>query len=320
VKGCPIVMTTFQLTAEPTPEAPSSGRFPHNIDIEEIRTAIQGRDDFREVRGPDFASFIYFLGMAKDIFPDPTTAPDAKTAHHWQLRRECRGIIFSLATGKVLSRRFHKFFNVNETEEVEAAKINLDRPFIILEKLDGSMVCPFYTEGKLRFATKNGVTDTSRVAESYISRSGIPYYDYSALWIGRGYSPIYEWCSRESRVVLDYPMDSLTLIAVRHVRTGDYVPFFEMQNHAKHYDIPVVTCRTAEEMGLGSITQFEQFQKAIREKNIGVEGFVIRFENGEMYKIKTAWYCELNKTLDLISRSRSLHGSEMNVWKVILEV
>lgn len=38
-----------------------------------------------------------------------------------------------------------------------------------------------------------------------------------------------------------------------------------------------------------------------------------------MYKIKTAWYCELNKTLDLISRSRSLHGSEMNVWKVILE-
>lgn len=40
---------------------------------------------------------------------------------------------------------------VNETEEVEASKINLNRPFIILEKLDGSMVCPFYTEGKLRY-------------------------------------------------------------------------------------------------------------------------------------------------------------------------
>jgi hypothetical protein len=48
-------------------------------------------------------------------------------------------------------------------------------------------------------------------------------------------------------------------------------------------------------------------------------GFVIRFENGEMYKIKTAWYCDLNKTLDLVSRSRSQHGSEMDVWKVILE-
>jgi hypothetical protein len=98
---------------------------------------------------------------------------------------------------------------------------------------------------------------------------------------------------------------------------------------------------------VGSITEFEQFQKTIREKNIGLEGnvrasvvrvrmralvhathcadvvaspgFVIRFENGEMYKIKTAWYCDLNKTLDLISRSRSQHGSEMDVWKVILE-
>lgn len=30
-------------------------------------------------------------------------------------------------------------------------------------------------------------------------------------------------------------------------------------------------------------------------------------------------YCDLNKTLDLISRSRSIHGSEMDVWKVILE-
>ncbi len=38
-----------------------------------------------------------------------------------------------------------------------------------------------------------------------------------------------------------------------------------------------------------------------------------------MYKIKTAWYCDLNKTLDLVSRSRSQHGSEMDVWKVILE-
>jgi hypothetical protein len=124
-----------------------------------------------------------------------------------------------------------------------------------------------------------------------------------------------------------------------------------------HY-FPIATPlspRTAEEVGVGSITEFEQFQKTIREKNIGLEGnittqssdhnlskavltfgliscfipiinnildasgFVIRFENGEMYKIKTAWYCDLNKTLDLVSRSRSQHGSEMDVWKVILE-
>jgi hypothetical protein len=78
-------------------------------------------------------------------------------------------------------------YTVNETEEVEAGKINLNRPFIILEKLDGSMVCPFYTEGKLRFATKNGVTDTSKLVESHVARSNIPYLEYSARWVDKGY-------------------------------------------------------------------------------------------------------------------------------------
>lgn len=77
----------------------------------------------------------------------------------------------------------------------------------------------------IRFATKNGVTDTTRIVEDYISKSNISYNEYSAAWIERGYcqssaayapthielcmfyrySPIYEWCSQKSRVVLDYP-------------------------------------------------------------------------------------------------------------------
>ncbi len=39
---------------------------------------------------------------------------------------------------------------VNETEETEAKKIDLRQPFVILEKLDGSMVCPFHIKGELR--------------------------------------------------------------------------------------------------------------------------------------------------------------------------
>jgi hypothetical protein len=49
------------------------------------------------------------------------------------------------------------------------------------------MVCPFYTEGKLRFATKNGVTDTSKLVESHVARSAIPYLEYSARWVDKGY-------------------------------------------------------------------------------------------------------------------------------------
>ncbi|KAL6062134.1 DNA repair exonuclease SbcCD D subunit [Balamuthia mandrillaris] len=38
-------------------------------------------------------------------------------------RRECRGLLVSARTGKVLARRFHKFFNVDEREETMAENV-----------------------------------------------------------------------------------------------------------------------------------------------------------------------------------------------------
>lgn len=84
--------------------------FVNDIKIEDVREAIAGRDDFREVHYSDHSVFVYFLGMAKDIFPDPNTASDARTKLLWKLRRECRGLVFD-KEGHVLARRFHKFFN-----------------------------------------------------------------------------------------------------------------------------------------------------------------------------------------------------------------
>jgi hypothetical protein len=37
--------------------------------------------------------------------------------------------------------RYHKFFNINESREANVANIDFSRPHVILEKLDGSMVC-----------------------------------------------------------------------------------------------------------------------------------------------------------------------------------
>lgn len=102
--------------------------FVHDIRLEDVREAIKGRTDFRECQYEDHIIFVYFLGMgtkqfnpedftdlssAKDIFPDPETAPDERTRLLWRLRRECRGNVFSRETGKLICRRFHKFFNGN---------------------------------------------------------------------------------------------------------------------------------------------------------------------------------------------------------------
>jgi hypothetical protein len=84
--------------------------FLFDLSLEDMRESIKGRSDFREVFFQDYSVFVYFLGMAEDIFPDPKKAPDSRTAYLWKLRRECRGTVFSTLTGKVISRRFHKFF------------------------------------------------------------------------------------------------------------------------------------------------------------------------------------------------------------------
>lgn len=78
--------------------------------------------------------------MAADIFPDPETAPDQQTRRLWAIRRELRGLIFSAADGTVISRRFHKFFNIGELPETQPEKVDMSIPFVVLEKLDGSMI------------------------------------------------------------------------------------------------------------------------------------------------------------------------------------
>lgn len=78
--------------------------------------------------------------MAQDIFPDPETASNEAEKRLWAIRRELRGLIFSAKDGTVISRRFHKFFNVGELPETQPEKIDMKVPFVVLEKLDGSMI------------------------------------------------------------------------------------------------------------------------------------------------------------------------------------
>ena len=64
-----------------------------DIKLEDVRRAIKGRNEFREVITKDHSVFTYFLGQSEDdeMFPDPSKAPNEDTALLWRLRRECRG-------------------------------------------------------------------------------------------------------------------------------------------------------------------------------------------------------------------------------------
>lgn len=291
--------------------------FPVNITLEEAREAVAGRIDFRETQAYDYVSFIYFLGMAPDLFPDPNTATDEKTKRMWAIRRECRGIIFH-KDGQVLSRRFQKFFNIGELPETSPDVITIRQPFVLLEKLDGSMIAPFFVEEKLRYCTKSGFTDSSHIVEKFVSEHpDIPYDKFCTEAIAHGFTPIFEWCSPSGRIVLEYKEESLHLLALRHNLTGRYIPFGQMESLATSRGVPVVKRWLLRDFNFGdekdiSGDALKDMMKRIQAQE-GVEGFVMQQDNGIMYKIKTLWYFKIHRSTQFVK-----YYGEKHVWEAIL--
>eukprot|EP01128_Nolandella_sp_AFSM9_P000304 TRINITY_DN10471_c0_g1_i1.p1 TRINITY_DN10471_c0_g1~~TRINITY_DN10471_c0_g1_i1.p1 ORF type:complete len:503 (-),score=108.84 TRINITY_DN10471_c0_g1_i1:100-1608(-) len=291
--------------------------FPQNIRIGEVREAIEGRADFRELVFDDHSVFVYYLGLAKDIFPDPLTAPTEKLKRLYQLRRECRGLVFG-KDGTLLARRFHKFFNVGEQAETEPAQIDLSQPYVVTEKLDGTMISPYFSNGKLRFATKSGITDISYFVEEYVERQQvIPYVKFCTAMIERGLTCLFEYCGPRAPIVLRYEAEHLKLLSLRHMETGHYVPFPEMTEIASSFEpfIPVCKVWTPKDFGLNTETErnFTEFALSIKAQE-NVEGFVLRFDSGLMLKLKTDWYFSVNHALQNL-RSKN----ERKVWKIVLD-
>lgn len=270
--------------------------FPHIKHISDVLPAIAGADEFHVNEKEGYTVLSYFMQNPDTTFPVVNSAMD--NYYDAKLRRECRGLIFCNETGKVLSRGYHKFFNQNE--RLETTDIDLSQHHIILEKLDGSMVRPLFLgkHTRPRWITKAGITEVSMKVEEWLSENPELQKKYETLakcYHDIGWTPIFEWCSRKQRIVLDYPNDMLVLTAVRNNDTGQYRSYKYLQEAGTQWGIPVV--------------------KAVDMKYLeqeGVEGVVIRFDDGHMVKVKTDWYVLRHKALDGLR-------SEKNVLKLILD-
>jgi RNA ligase len=221
------------------------------------------------------------------------------------IRRECRGLIFDTTSGKLLSRPYHKFFNVGEKEETSIDKINLNESHIVLEKLDGSMIRPLPTPDSFRLATKSGITDISEQAEEFI-KGKANYNTFISKCIQKNTTPIFEWTSRKNRIVLDYPEDNLILTAIRYNNSGEYTNYEVMMNYATAWNIPVVKAIAGD-----NETDLNLIVDHIRKWEDN-EGVVIRFDSGHLIKIKADDYVLKHKTKEQINL-------EKNVIQIILD-
>ena len=273
--------------------------FPEIKTIQDVLPHIEGRDEFR-VMDKDWYTVINYMVSLENTFLWDENDPVGSA-----VRRECRGLIFDIGTGNLISRPYHKFFNVGEKEETQLNKINLYEPHVVLEKLDGSMIRPILTPEGFRLATKAGVTDVAMNAEVFIADK--PHYDtFIRKCIQKGTTPLFEWVSRKNRIVVDYPEDNLILTGIRYNHTGSYLTYPVMKYYATSWNIPVVKAVD----GL-AVQNIDLFVKQVREWDDG-EGIVVRFDSGHMVKIKADQYVLRHKSKEAINQ-------EKNVLQTILE-
>lgn len=270
--------------------------------MDDVRPAIEGRDEFI-IAERDWGFVVNYLVVMEDTFPEVKTAGGSakmreEATLHKAIRRECRGLLF-YKDGTIMARRLHKFFNINERAETQFDVLDFDQPHVILEKLDGSMITPVVTDTGLRWGTKMGITEVSMQAEEYIARN--VQYDTFARWCINevGVTPIFEWCSRKQRIVVDYPTDRLVLIAARDLRKGTYVNHDWLQAYGKEHSIEVVKAYE------GTASNMQHLMAETRNAE-GIEGWIIRFDDGHMLKVKGEWYLRIHKTKDNLTFEKNV--------------
>lgn len=265
--------------------------FPYIDHIDQVLEVTKDLDHFICAEKEGGYTIINYVVSDQTTFPPIETIADA-------IRREARGIVFDTASGTPISRRYHKFFNVNEKPETDLALIDLDEPHVLLDKLDGSMVTPLPLKDGMRWGTKMGITDTSKQAETFVA-SRKNYQRFAQECADVNITPIFEWTSNQNRIVLDYKQDNLVLTAIRENFDGRYQPYIDMVELAYHSDIPVVQAYQ------GTVEDAQKLIDKIAESE-GIEGIVSRWDTGHMAKWKSHWYLDLHRAKDALSSERKL--------------
>jgi T4 RnlA family RNA ligase len=265
--------------------------FPSINHINDLLPFIEGNKQFRvDVQDNGFTVVCY---MVKD--------EDTFKGEHAFWYQECRGITFDVA-GRVASRTLHKFPNVGENDECQPHQIPWHRIVRVMDKRDGSMITPvLMPDGSIRCKTKKTFTSAEAIEATNLLNADPMKVEWVRALLQHGITPTFEWTSPRFPIVLLYEQDELTLLQVRNNITGEYIvdlegtfpncPFPIVENMLGLFSREKVT-----DEGVTNIVDWEQL-KAAAETREGIEGWILQADDGQMWKVKTKWYCELHHSV-----------------------
>lgn len=252
---------------------------------------ILNKDEFKDVDKGSYRLIDYVIER-----PDTFCDEDGNISTE---AIEGRGIAYDL-DGNILRRPLHKFFNVNQKSFLQAEHLPSLDGAVIMHKLDGSMICPIILDDEIIYATRMASEKHHQMVKDHID----PRYlecvdDFCRDMFSRGYSCIFEFCCPENVVVIEYDNPRLTLISVRHIQSGNYMPHKDMVESAIKYEISSVGALTHHSNSMSELCDFAKDQT-------GCEGYVVRYPNGLHVKIKNLWYVGIHKALNATSHDRHI--------------
>lgn len=270
--------------------------------INEFRSHVAHKEEIREMNiGSDSVSFCYMIA-AEGTFDDA-----------WS--RECRGIVFDAASGRVNGRPLHKFFNVGERESTRVENLDWSKVVRVMDKRDGSMIHTVQTASGVRLKSKKSFdSDVAKAAETWMrAQPGQHVMSFVNSVAARNSTAIFEWTAPDARIVLFYPEAELRLLHVRHNETGDYLDGEVMKAWADMFGVNVVdevdeffteVLASPDEMSQLGVTyvlsfDFKRMMEAAKTRE-GVEGWIVQFKNGEMVKVKTEWYLKRHRAMTFL--------------------
>jgi len=205
---------------------------------------------------------------------------------------ELRGLIFD-TSGNLIRRPLHKFFNYGTKHAPIIKNIN---DWLILEKLDGSMLAPFTVDSTHYLGTRAGITDVSDKATEF-AKSKENYFNFIGDMYKVGLTPIFEYISPNNQIVIKYSESNLILTAIRSIVDGKYCSYETLRMLSSEYNIPLVKAY-----------HFDDFESLMSQvTNMEDEGFVLVHKNGQdRVKLKSPYYCQLHKSKDGIRQEKDL--------------
>jgi RNA ligase len=192
--------------------------------------------------------------------------------------RELRGIVYREATGEVLSRPFHKFFNYREPPHGPGEEALRGKRVYLARKEDGYLL-QVWREGEgLRWASRHSLEPplVGALAKDLWTEA---HEGAARELLAEPLTLLFEVIDPRAPVLVRYDRPALLLIAARRIETGEYL--------LPGVDFPW----PLEHVGWEEVEGFdpEAFRESLKEGR-GIEGYVAYLpEGGEFVKFKTGW-------------------------------